>query len=306
MVAVGLCGTDVHMWAGERTGVGFPLRQGHEIAGVVEQLPADGSGRHLAAGDVVAVDPCFPCGRCRICRRGEWPSCAGFTAFGVARPGGLTEAMAVPADHLHRLTDVPAETAALVEPVSVAAMALRRSGAVTGDRIVVLGAGPIGLGLLLCARQAGIAVLIADLLPDRLAVATELGADAVHDAGSEGLATAVAEWSGGDGADAVIEASGSPRALAAAVGLLGRAGTVVVVGLSDAELTVPVSRLLFDGIGVTGSRAGLFPAAVGAVSREPEAAARLISHRFPLSAVAAAFTHAHDHAGTSRKVLVTM
>ncbi len=306
VVAVGLCGTDVHMWTGERTGVGFPLRQGHEIAGVVEQLPADGSARHLTPGDVVAVDPCFPCGRCRVCRRGEWPSCALFTAYGVARAGGLTEAMAVPADHLHRVDDVPAEIAALVEPVSVAAMALRRSGAVAGDRIVVFGAGPIGLGVLLCARQAGITVLLADLLPDRLTAARELGADVVHDVSTADLAAAVAEWTSGEGADAVIEASGSTQALGEAVGLVGRAGTVVVVGLNDAELLVPVPRLLFDGIRVTGSRAGLFPAAVAVVSAQPEAAARLVSHRFPLGSVAAAFSHAHDQAGTSRKVLVTM
>src|SRR3954454_11131699 len=140
--AVGLCGTDLHMWAGERAGGGFPLRQGHEIGAVVERLPADGSGAHLSVGDVVAVDPSVPCGGCATCRRGDWPSCPRFTAYGVARPGGLAEAMAVPVDHLHPVPGVSVEVAALVEPVSVAAMALQRAGARPGERMVVLGAGP--------------------------------------------------------------------------------------------------------------------------------------------------------------------
>src|SRR3954451_1099768 len=202
--AVGLCGTDLHMWAGERPGVGFPLRQGHEIGAVVERLPADGSGAHLSVGDVVAVDPSFPCGTCGACRRGDWPSCALFTAYGVARPGGLAEAMAVPVDHLHPVPGVPVEAAALVEPVSVAARALRRSGVRAGERMVVLGAGPIGLGLVLCAVAAGIGILVADPLRSRLDVAAALGADAVVDVAAASLDEAVRDWSGGDGPQAVV------------------------------------------------------------------------------------------------------
>jgi L-gulonate 5-dehydrogenase len=302
--AVGLCGTDLHMWAGERPGVGFPLRQGHEIGAVVEALPADGSGDQLSVGDVVAVDPSLPCGRCGTCRRGEWPACPEFTAFGVARPGGLADAIAVPAGQLHRVPGVAADVAALVEPVSVAAMALRRSGAGPGDRMVVLGAGPIGLGLLLCARAAGVGVLVADLLPGRLRLAEDLGADVVVDVGTGTVGEAVAEWTGGEGAAAVVEASGAQRALEEAVGLVGRAGSVVVVGLGSGELRVPVPRLLFDGIRVLGSRAGLFPEAVAVVAGDPGAAARLISHRFPLAEAQAAFVTAHDHPAATCKVLV--
>lgn len=304
VVAVGLCGTDLHMWAGERDGVGFPLRQGHEIGAVVEQLPAGGSAAGLAVGDVVAVDPSFPCGTCRVCRRGDWPACARFTALGVARPGGLAELVAVPADHVHAVPGVPAEAAALVEPVSIAAMALRRSGLRAGERLVVLGAGPIGLGLVLCATAAGIGVLVADPLPSRLAVATALGADAVVDPSGGRLDSAVRGWTGGDGADAVVEASGAGPAVRAALPLVGLGGRLVVVGLGSDEIRVPVSRLLFDGIEVTGSRAGLFPEAARVVADRPEAVLRLVSHRFPLSAVGEAFTQAHDRPGETVKVLV--
>ena len=300
--AVGLCGTDLHMWAGERSGVGFPLRQGHEIGAVVERLPADGSGAHLSVGDVVAVDPSFPCGSCPACGRGDWPFCARFTAIGVARPGGLAEALAVPADHLHPVLGVSADAAALVEPVSVAAMALRRSEVGAGERLVVLGAGPIGLGLVLCAVDVGIGVLVADPLPSRLEVAAALGADAV--VAPEALGDAVRDWTGGDGAQAVVEASGSAQAVRDAVGLVGRGGRLVVVGLGDAEVRIPVSRLLFDGVQVTGSRAGLFPEAARVVGAHPEAALRLVSHRFGLAEVAEAFAQAHDRPAETVKVLV--
>ena len=303
--AVGLCGTDLHMWAGERPGIGFPLRQGHEIGAVVERLPADGSGRHLAVGDVVAVDPSIPCGDCRVCRRGNWPACARFSAYGVARPGGLAEAMAVPADHLYPVPGVPVEAAALVEPVSVAAMALQRSGVRGGERMVVLGAGPIGLGLVLCAAAAGVEVLVADPLPARLAVAKDLGADAVVDVTGDLLDAAVRKWAGEPGADAVVEASGAGTAVRDCVGLVGRGGRLVIVGLGQAEVRIPVSRLLFDGVQVTGSRAGLFPEAVRVVAGRPEAALRLVSHRFPLASAGQAFAQAHDRAAETVKVLVT-
>nr|WP_275585840.1 zinc-binding dehydrogenase [Geodermatophilus sabuli] len=306
VAAVGLCGTDLHMWAGERAGVGFPLRQGHEIGAVVTDLPADGSAAHLAVGDVVAVDPSFPCGACAVCRRGAWPACAAFTAYGVARPGGLTDLMAVPGDHLHPVPGVGPDVAALVEPVSVAAMALQRSGVRAGDRLVVLGAGPIGLGLVLCARVAGVGVLVTDVLPARLELARALGADVTVDVSTVAPAAAVAEWTGGAGAEAVVEASGSPRALDGAVELAGRGGTVVVVGLGEGDLRVPVPRLLFEGVRVTGSRAGLFREAVDVVARLPAETARMVSHRFPLADVAAAFAQAHDDPAGTAKVLVEL
>lgn len=304
--AVGLCGTDLHMWAGERTGVGFPLRQGHEIGAVVERLPADGSGDHLRVGDIVAVDPSVPCGACRACRRGEWPACAAFTAYGVTLPGGLAERIAVPAAHLHAVPDASPELAALVEPVSVAAMALHRSRARRGDRMVVLGAGPIGLALVICAGVAGVDVLVADPLQARLQVALELGAEAVVDVAADDLTASVRRWTGGGGADSVVEASGSARAVRDAPALVGRGGRLVVVGLGDGAVTVPVPRLLFEGISVTGSRAGLFPAAVEVVRRRPADVLRLVSHRFPFAAVGRAFEHAHDRPASTVKVLVEL
>lgn len=306
VVAVGLCGTDLHMWAGERAGVGFPLRQGHEIGAVVRALPTDGSGGSLRVGDVVAVDPYFPCGRCRTCRRGDWSVCPDFTAYGVALDGGLVETMAVPASHLHVVPAGSAELAALVEPVAVAAMALERAGVGPGDRIVVVGAGPIGLSLVLCARHAGLDVLVADVLPARLGEAEALGAAVGIDVGRADLAAAVRGWTGGHGADAVFEASGAPDALGGAPGLLGRGATLVLVGLTPGEVSIPVSRVLFEGIRVVGARAGLFPAAVEVVRADPGAVARLVSHRYPLDDVAAALTHAHDRPQTTGKVLVIL
>jgi threonine dehydrogenase-like Zn-dependent dehydrogenase len=212
--------------------------------------------------------------------------------------------MAVPAGHLHAVPHRSAELAALVEPVSVAAMALHRSGLADGDRLVVLGAGPIGLGLVVCAGLAGVGVLVADPLPGRLEVARALGADSLVQTGAEDAPAAVRRWTGGEGADAVVEASGSGAALREAPGMLGRGGRLVVVGLGDGSVTVPVPRLLFEGVSVTGARAGLFPAAVDVVAQRPDDVRRLITHRFPLDRVQQAFAHAHDHPADTVKVLV--
>ncbi|MEU7815833.1 alcohol dehydrogenase catalytic domain-containing protein [Pseudonocardia sp. NPDC049154] len=113
--AVGLCGTDLHMFLGERHDTGFPLRQGHEVGGTLAALPRGYDGP-LRVGQTVAVDPAIPCGRCRPCTRGAWPACTAFRALGVALPGGLADRLVVPARQLHGADGLTAVEAALVEP----------------------------------------------------------------------------------------------------------------------------------------------------------------------------------------------
>jgi threonine dehydrogenase-like Zn-dependent dehydrogenase len=293
--AVGLCGTDLHMAAGERPGWGFPVRLGHEIGGTVLEGAAG-----VPAGAVVAVDPYVPCDTCRVCRRGQWEVCPSFRAHGVALPGGLTERMAVPVGRLHRV-DGDVEAAAMVEPVAVAAMALHRAGVAAGDRVVVLGAGPIGLALVIAATDAGVDVLVSEPLPARREVAAALGGRVT---GTEGLAAVVADWTDGHGAEAVLEASGSRSARDGAPGLVAPGGRLVLVGVGDGDLAVPVARVQQEGVQVTGARAGLFREAVAILGRRRADVLRLVSHRFPLAAVGAAFQQARDHPEDTGKVLV--
>ncbi|MBN9098617.1 MAG: alcohol dehydrogenase catalytic domain-containing protein [Pseudonocardia sp.] len=299
--AVGLCGTDLHMYLGERHDTGFPLRQGHELGGTVAALPRGYAGS-LRLGQTVTVDPAIPCGRCRPCRRGRWPACRSFRALGVALPGGLADQVVVPVGQLHDADGLSAVEAALVEPFSIAAMALARAELAGDERVLVAGGGPIGLAVTVAAVAAGHAVLVCDPLPARRTLASELGADAVC-APAE-LADTVAEWTGGAGTDVAVEASGTRSALDAALAAVGAGGRLVVVGVAAHDLVVPVSRVLFDGVTIVGARAGLFPQALSVVAAHRREVARFASVVYPLEDVAAAFTHAIERPDAVVKVMV--
>ncbi|MFC5952031.1 zinc-binding dehydrogenase [Pseudonocardia lutea] len=298
--AVGLCGTDLHMFLGERHDTGFPLRQGHEVGGTLVELPHGYDGP-LQVGQTVAVDPAIPCGRCRPCTRGAWPACTAFRALGVALPGGLADRIVVPVEQLHAADGLTAVEAALVEPFSIAAMALARAELRGGDRLAVVGGGPIGLAITVTAAARGHAVLVSDPVAARRALAAELGADRVTAPDPE----AVADWTRGEGADVAFEASGTRPGLEAALAATGPGGRLVVVGVAAHDLVVPVPRLLFEGVTVVGARAGLFPEALDVVTARRAATARFVSREVPLADVAGAFDHAIAHPEDVVKVLVT-
>ena len=302
--AVGLCGTDLHMFLGERHDTGFPLRQGHEIGGTVAALPTGYAGP-LDVGRTVTVDPALPCGRCRPCLRGRWPACTDFRAVGVALPGGLAEQVAVPVRQLHDAGELTAVEAALAEPFSIAAMALARAELLGDELLLVTGAGPIGLAITVSAAARGHAVLVADPVSTRRALAVELGAAHAVDPTAPDAAAEIRERTADVGPDVAFEASGTAPGLAGSLAALGNGGRLVVVGVAAHDLVVPVPRILFEGVTVVGARAGLFPEALRVVTAQRTAVARFAGRTFPLDDVAAAFTYAIEHTRDVVKVLVT-
>lgn len=303
VAAVGLCGSDLHLLQGERWDVPFPVVPGHEIGGFVELLPAGYSGP-LQLGDVVAVEPYLPCRTCRTCLAGAWPHCPSFQAYGVHHQGGLAERLVVTPDLLHPTGALPVHLAALVEPLAIGVMAVSHAEIQPGDQVLVTGAGPIGLMVLLAALDKGARVLVADRLPSRLALARSLGAERAVDVGQEDLIEACQDWTSGEGVAVAVEATGVGAVGSRAVAAVRVAGRVVVVGLSDDELAVPVRALMHKGIQLVGSRAGLFADAVALIGRRPDDLAALVSHRFPLGSAGAAFAQALDHPEDTMKVLV--
>jgi threonine dehydrogenase-like Zn-dependent dehydrogenase len=303
VVSVGLCGSDLHLMQGHRWDVPFPLVPGHEIGGRVEALPAGYAGP-LVVGDVVAVEPYLPCHSCRTCRSGAWPHCPGFTAHGVHRQGGLAQRLVVHPDLLHATGPLAPSLSALVEPLAIGVMAVSHAVIEPGDQVLVTGAGPIGLMVLLAALDKGARVLVADRLPARLALARDLGAEVTVDVTDTNVLDVCREWTSGDGVAVAVEATGVGTVGAQAVAAVRLAGQVVVVGLSDDDIAVPVRALMQRGVRLVGSRAGLFPEAVDLIRRRPDEVGSLVSHRFPLNEAGAAFAQALDHPETTMKVLV--
>jgi 2-desacetyl-2-hydroxyethyl bacteriochlorophyllide A dehydrogenase len=291
VMACGICGTDLHIADGEFPPTPYPIIPGHEFAGVI----ADGNGTDLAVDTLVAVDPTLNCGHCEMCRAGRGNLCLNWNATGDTVNGAFAEYVAVPYRNVYRLPPgLSARQGALVEPTSCAVHGMRRLGPVAGQTAVVFGAGTMGLLLTqLLLSEGASSVTVVDRIPERLAVATSLGASA---------AEAV------DGSyDVAVDATGVPALIEQGFAALRRGGRLLIFGVARDDAVVRLSpfRIYNDEISVIGSMAVLhsFGAAVtaiadGAVQTEP-----LLGAPFSLEDFSGALAHVRAGRGIKTQVL---
>jgi L-gulonate 5-dehydrogenase len=226
--------------------------------------------------------------------------------LGVHVPGGLAELYAVKTENLYAAGGLDRELTALVEPISIGLHAVVR-GQVTGDdHVVVFGAGPIGQAILLATTDRGARVLVVDRIPARLDLARTLGAERVVDVNQEAAADVIAAWTGSEGASIVFDATGVPAVIRSAVDLVASSGRIVIVGLSEQEVSIPVIEFTRKELNVLGSRnnAGVFADAVDLVRRNRDRVRQLITHRFPLECVPEAIAFALEHPTEAEKVMI--
>lgn len=310
VAAVGLCGSDLHYYAHGENGPNVlraPTVLGHEPSGTV-LARGPGAERH-PVGAPVAVEPAHPCGRCALCRAGRYNLCPRGTCFGSPpTDGALAEHLVVPEDFVHPLpASMDVRHGALIEPLAVAVHAVRRAGLVPGGRVLVTGAGPIGLLVLQVALAAGAAsVTVSDVADARLRHAAGLGARTVGAAEltpDPARATALADP---DGFDVALDCSGNGGALVGAVRALRPGGTAVVVGNPSAPVTeLPLAWMQRQEMSlVTAFRyAGDFPAAVALAGTGRIRLDSLVTASFPLDRADAALQTALTDR-TQLKVLV--
>ena len=300
VAAVGVCGSDVHYYEHGRIGshvVRSPLVLGHESAGRVVALGA-GAAKH-AVGDRVTLEPGVPCGRCRECRAGRYNLCRDVRFFATPPfDGAFANFVTIHEDFAFTLPDsVSDEAGALMEPLSVGIWACRKASVAPGDRVLITGAGPIGLLALQCALAFGAtAVTITDVSDERLELARRLGATRALRAGEDA----------GE-ADALIECSGHPAALAAGVAAVRPAGTAVVVGMGPEEdASVPLSLIQNREIWLTGTfrYANTYPTAIALVAEgrvDPEA---IVTGRYGLDDAEAALRAGREDPANVKAMVV--
>lgn len=308
--AVGICGSDFHFFEGKLSehagGSGFPRIQGHEVAATVESVGPD-CRAGIETGQTVALFPLTACGHCYPCRIGRPNVCVNFSLIGVHEDGGLQELLRIPDVQVFPISGASPSVAALVEPVSIAMQAVHRGRIAEGEQVVVLGAGPIGQSLLIAAQDRGATVLLVDLLEDRLETARALGGEAVQWTTAKDVVEQVRAWSGGEGPQVVIDATGVPAAVEAAVDLVSPAGRVVQVGMSGDSVTLRLGSFTekeLDVIGVACCGTGEFAGAVDLVERNAARLAPLVSHEFPLTEAPEAIHFAMEHPNEVMKVVV--
>ena len=230
---IGVCGTDLHAFEGTQPFFEYPRILGHELA--AEFVEGDAEG--FTKGDAVTIVPYFHCGSCIACRSGKPNCCVQLKVCGVHQHGGMVEYLSVPSYSLLHSEGLSFDELALVEPLAIGAHGVRRAGVSQGDNVLVIGAGPIGLGIIEFARIAGGNVIAADVNEQRLAFCREhlKVADAINVA-TEDVLQRLKEITDGEMPTVVIDATGNLKAINQAFQYLAHGGRYVLVGLQKGEI----------------------------------------------------------------------
>src|SRR6266540_3838684 len=308
--AVGICGSDFHFFTGELQifeESPYPRIQGHEFTGTIEQLGPETSGR-LGVGDRVSVLPISSCGECYPCRVGRGNVCDNFSLIGIHSDGGLQEKLRVPESQVFSISTDQAATAALAEPLSIGVRTVNRARVADGERVVVLGAGPIGQAAHLLSRARGGTTLLVDRLQSRLDLGAATGAEGLLWENRDQVVEACREWSGGEGPPLVIDATGVPDPIRAAVDMVASAGRVTVVGMSGEEVPLRIGTFTekeVDLLGVSCCGPEEFAEAVRFVEANEGRLESLITRRFSLERAPEALSYAMEHPAEVMKVVIT-
>lgn len=232
---IGICGTDLHAYKGNQPFFSYPRVLGHELSGYIEEIGDGVTG--LQAGDQVSIVPYMHCGICIACRNGSTNCCTDMKVLGVHTDGGMRELIAVPVSHLIKTEGLSLDEAAMLEPLSIGAHAVRRSELRAGETVLVIGAGPIGLGVMVLAKQAGATVIAMDINDERLAFCRKwAGVDHTVNALQQPKEQ-LAELTNGDMPTIVFDATGNARSMTDAFGLVAHSGKLVYVGLVKADIS---------------------------------------------------------------------
>jgi len=283
--SVGICGSDVHYYRHGRIGsyvVESPLVLGHEAGGTIvatgRDVPAD------RMGERVALEPGVPCRRCRQCKEGRYNLCPQISFFATPPvDGAFAEFVAIAADFAHPMPpQLSADAAALIEPLAVAVWACGKAGVSAGSRVLIAGAGPVGLLVAQVSRALGAQeIVVSDVAPDRLETALRLGATRTLDAADTGTAV---------GVDAFIDCSGAPAAVRSGISAVRPAGRVVLVGMGAAELSLPLALIQERELVLTGTfrYANVYPTAIALAATGQVDLDSLVTSRFGLDDVRSA------------------
>ena len=241
---VGICGTDLGGYLGKMPFYSYPRIPGHELG--VEVVAVGEGVTQVSPGDRCSVEPYLNCQRCHACQRGHTNCCHHNQTLGVHCDGGLRRYYTVPARKLHRGSTLDFEQLALVETLAIGSHAVFRAAPKPGETVLVIGAGPIGLSVIEFAKLSGARTVVMDMNEQRLAFVRDVMgvADTVLTRADGSEFTAVESLTDGNGADSVIDATGSHRSMSQALGFCAFAGRLVYVGITQADLGFPHAPIL--------------------------------------------------------------
>lgn len=249
----GICGSDIGIWNGTNSLATYPRLIGHEFGGVVEEV---GKGvTKVKVGDKVAIDPVVSCGHCYACKIGRHNVCSTLEVMGVHRDGGFAEYVIADEKNLHKFNvDFDESLLGLVEPYTIGVEINNRAQIHEGDKVLIMGSGPIGICAMQVAKRNGAKVMMTDLVKERLNKAKSMGADEIVLVSEESLEERISQFTDGQGVPVVIDAICIPSSFEQSVQLASQAGRVVVIGLKNQPSQITMADITKKELTIVGSR----------------------------------------------------
>ncbi|MEO5805219.1 zinc-binding alcohol dehydrogenase family protein [Devosia sp.] len=300
---VGICGTDYHIYEGKHPFLNYPRVMGHELAVEVVE-PGDSD---FKPGEILVVNPYLSCGTCVACRRGKPNCCTRIAVLGVHRDGGMTGLISLPPQNLVRAEGLSVDACATVEFLAIGAHAVSRAAVDSTDRVLVIGAGPIGFGAVLFASITGAKVTVMDRDAERLAAATQIFNIAGTIMADDKVDASVAAATDGEGFDVVFDATGNQASIQKGFDFVAHGGRYALVSVVKGDITFVDSDFHRKEMTIFGSRNALsadFERVIAAIRAGQVPIDRLITHRTTLAgAVQDLPRWAHEKSGLIKAVI---
>ena len=301
----GICGADLASFTGNQPFTNYPCIPGHEFSAEIISVPENDRG--LKVGDIVTCNPYFNCGDCYSCQRGLVNACTDNQTMGVQRDGAFCGLLAMPIERLIPGGGLSAKELALIEPFAISWHAVSRGNLALGDKVLITGAGPIGLFALEAARAQGAEVYVSDILDGRLDMAMQFGAAGTVNPQKEDLIAFMVRVTEGNGFDTCIEACGMPETFLTCIDQAAFGGDILLIGNGKRETTFQHAILLKKELNVYGSRNAYtadFEALIELVKDGRVDVMQMVSAEYPADQAQEAFAALEHNDGALVKVLL--
>ena len=302
----GICGSDLNSYRGNNAYMAYPRVPGHEFSCEIVEIGENDRG--FKVGDIVTANPYFNCGKCYSCQRGLVNACMSNQTMGVQREGGFAEYMAMPISRLIDGKGLDAKTLALIEPFCIGYHGIQRAGVKDGDRVLVVGAGTIGVLAAIAAKSRGAKVWICDVAPKKLEYALRFGLDGtILNDGPEALGKAVDHITEGNGFDVTVECVGLPSTLQNCLDAACFGGRVAVIGVGKHNIDLDFTIIQKKELNIFGSRNALtrdFEELIDTVKAQNLKLDDVVTNVYDFQDAAKAFEDFHQNAGSMLKVMI--
>lgn len=303
----GICGADVATFTGNQPFTTYPRIPGHEFSAEIIEIEENNLG--LKVGDIVTANPYFNCGSCYSCNRGIVNACTSNETMGVQRDGSFAEYITMPIERIYSGKGLSAKTLALIEPFSIGYHASKRGNIKPDHKVLVIGAGAIGIFAAISAKLKGATVYISDVFEKRLENALKFGIDGTIDVSKENLEEKTKELTNGNGFDVCIEAVGQSSTFLDCINCAAFGADIILIGNGKKETTFTHSILLKKELNIYGSRNALksdFLELIDFISSGKISVDGIVSDIFDKEDALKAFDSLVHNDGSKFKVLVKM